>query len=90
MGYVITAVILVLVCFAAMGAKHVREETRMVRRQPRRLMTAAPMAGEKCLCGGMVSPTSGRSRVHRSCSDCNRMWTRGGRQVIRRRGVTRG
>ena len=85
MGYVLTAAILVVVIVAVAGSMHVRHETRIVHRRPRAVVRTAPAEGDICLCGGTVGRTAGRSGTRLGCTDCNRMWLKGGRQVVRRR-----
>ena len=89
MGYLATAVIVVVAVMIGIAVVYVRHESRpdpsAVRRAARRARRV--QAGELCACGGTVGRTGRTSPKFGEllgCTGCDRTWTLDGRRVLRR------
>lgn len=94
MGYLATAIILIVVGAVTVAFLFVRHEIGpshqpSVRVTQRVLSQARPVgAGDLCSCGGRIGPsgrTSNRFGDLLGCTACSRSWTMDGRRIIRRR-----
>jgi hypothetical protein len=89
MGYLATAVIVVVAVMIGIAFVYVRHESQpdpeVLRRAARRQRRVG--AGDLCLCGGAVERegrTSTKFGELLSCPGCDRTWTMDGRRVVRR------
>ena len=94
MQYVLAAGIVIVIAAALLAFTHVQREAKLVPRQS--LMTARQavrrskhlvVAGDQCVCGGILGPSGRVSEKFGptlGCTGCTRSWTMNGRRILSR------
>jgi hypothetical protein len=93
LGYVITAVLVVVGAVAVLTVMFVRHENRPTARRRVVVRRSVPRPrrvahGDQCICGGTVGisgKTSARFGDLLGCTGCKRSWNMDGRRIMRRR-----